>query len=193
VARGGPQIQAVNAGADERCDLLDEHGTVTGSVWRSEAMAGRLRGVRGVNALLVNAAGELWIPRRAAHKVRWPGHMDFSVGGGSWAGEDYDQTLARETQEELGLDVSVLPCRVRATLNPYRTPVSSFMRVYELTVDAAPPFNPDDFSGGAWLDPPALLARIAAGDPAKPDLETVIRLVYASQLPDFAPGNLPLA
>jgi hypothetical protein len=52
------------------------------------------------------------------------------------------------------------------------------MRVYELRADAAPTFNPADFSGAEWLTPAELLERVARGDSAKGDLAELVRRCY---------------
>lgn len=54
------------------------------------------------------AAGELLVARRAAHKQIDPGLWDNLVGGMVPAGESDEQALAREAQEEAGLDLAGL-------------------------------------------------------------------------------------
>lgn len=57
------------------------------------------------------------IQRRDATKPTWPGQWDFSVGGSSQAGETSRQAIARETLEELGLEVDFEPLRPAFTFN----------------------------------------------------------------------------
>ncbi len=54
-------------------------------------------------------AGDLWLARRAPHKQIDPDLWDTLVGGMVPAGESEQQALAREAQEEAGLDVEPLP------------------------------------------------------------------------------------
>lgn len=169
----------VEPGADELLDRLDDTGEVVGVIWRSES--GGMPHVRGVNAFLRNAAGELFIPRRAPDKARWPNALDFSVGGYVVAGESFDGALAREAREELNLDVAALDGRVTAGFSPFATGLSSFMCVYEIPFEGTPDLNPRDFGGGEWLTPGAVLARAAAGEPVKGDLVGVIERVYGRQ------------
>lgn len=169
----------VEPDADELLDLLDDAGKVIGVVWRSASDG--VPFVRGVNAFLRNAAGELFIPRRAAHEARWPGALDFSVGGYMIAGESFEDAFVREAREELNLDVAALGWRVTGDFSPLDTGLSSFMRVYEVSFEGLPDLNPLDFSGGEWLTPGEVLGRVAAGERVKGDLIEVIERVYGTQ------------
>lgn len=171
--------RVLEPGEDELLDRLDDTGEVVGVIWRSESDG--VPYVRGVNAFLRNAAGELFIPRRAPGKARWPDALDFSVGGYVMAGESFDGAFAREAHEELNLDVMALDWRVTANFSPFATGLSSFMRVYEISFEGTPDLNPQDFGGGEWLTPGAVLARAAAGEPVKGDLVEVIERVYGRQ------------
>ena len=53
---------------DELLDLVDENDHVIGVMRRSEVYGKKLRNIRVINAFIVNSKGELWIPRRTAHK-----------------------------------------------------------------------------------------------------------------------------
>ncbi|GGK12386.1 nudix hydrolase [Deinococcus malanensis] len=165
----------------EWLDRVNEHDEVIGRVTRDEAWE---KGwvVRGINAFLVNSCGQLWIPRRTLHKRMFPGCLDMSVGGHVDSGEDYLTAFRRESREELNLDLDTVPWREIAAFSPFETPLSGFMRVYEIRTDRAPDFNPDDFSEAWWLTPRELLGRIEAGDPAKGDLAELVRLCYGDQL-----------
>ncbi|WP_162621357.1 NUDIX hydrolase [Deinococcus arenae] len=160
----------------EWLDIVNEHDEVVGTVTREDAYARGLT-VRVVNAFLINRSGQLWIPRRTAHKRLFPGCLDMSVGGHVERGETYEQAFRRETQEELNLTVDDLPWRQIARFGP-RDALSAFMHVYELRRDAPPAFNPDDFSSAEWLTPAELVERIEQGDPAKGDLNRLAQLCY---------------
>lgn len=166
--------------AEEWLDLVDENDQVIGQVTRDEAWQKRLP-VRVINAFLVNAQGELWIPRRTAYKKMFPNCLDMSVGGHVESGEDYLSCFKRETQEELNLDIDTLNWRELAAFSPFNTTLSAFMHVYEIQTDTPPQFNPDDFTEAFWLAPAQVLARIAGGDPAKGDLAELIRLCYGGR------------
>ncbi|TDE86079.1 hypothetical protein E0686_08575 [Deinococcus sp. S9] len=72
--------------------------------------------------------------------------------------------------------MDTLPWREIGALTPQDAGLNTVMRVYELRTDTAPAYNPHDFSGAEWLTPAALLARSAAGDPAKRNLVLLVRL-----------------
>lgn len=163
--------------APEWLDLVDENDQVAGQITRDDAWAQR-RPVRVVNAFLVKQRGELWIPRRASSKQRFPDGLDMSVGGHVERGEASLGAFKRETREELNLNVDALDWREIAAFSPFETGLSSFMRVYEIRSDAAPDFNPADFSEASWLTPAELLARLDAGEPAKDDLAGLVRRCY---------------
>ena len=94
---------------DERVDVLDELGRLTGEVaWKSEA---HRRGLwhRCFHCWVsgTDASGEpyLLVQRRAARKDIWPGRLDVTVGGHLAAGEKPLRGGLRELEEELGLRV----------------------------------------------------------------------------------------
>jgi isopentenyl-diphosphate delta-isomerase len=165
------------AGEDEWLDLVDASDAVVGRMLRSEVYARGLSNFRVVNAFIVNEKAELWIPRRARHKRLFPGALDVSVGGHVESGEDYDAAFARETMEEVRIDVRVIGFREIARLSPVTHSVSAFMRVYAIHHNADPEFNRDDFTEAFWLSPNALLDRIADGEPCKGDLPELVRQV----------------
>jgi 8-oxo-dGTP pyrophosphatase MutT (NUDIX family) len=87
---------------EELLNVYDAKGAVVDARPRRAAKASGLA-VGAVNALLVNARGEVLLQRRPADKengARW----DKSVGGHVSAGEEFDTTLVREAGEELFSD-----------------------------------------------------------------------------------------
>jgi isopentenyl-diphosphate delta-isomerase len=66
---------------DEWLDLVDENDVVIGKKLRSEVHAEKLHNYRAINVFIRNAKGELWIPRRTAHKQLYPLGLDFSCAG----------------------------------------------------------------------------------------------------------------
>ncbi|BDP41667.1 hypothetical protein DAETH_16360 [Deinococcus aetherius] len=166
-------------GEDELLDLLDDAGEVRGVLWRSAS-----EGVKhkwGVVAFLRNAAGELFIPRRATYKTRWPGALDFSVGGLVMAGESCNQAFIREAREELNLDVAVTGWQGAGAFSPHDHHLRCFTRVYEVPFEGQPKLNPDDFSGGEWLTPDEVRSRAEAGEAVNGDLLAVLDLVYGKR------------
>lgn len=165
----------------ERLDVVNERDEVVGQISRADP-ALRWRDVRVVNAFLRNQHGELWIPRRNPSKILYPNALDVSVGGAVQSGESYLDAFRRETREEVGLNLNEVEWRELAAFSPHQTGLSSFMRVYEIRSDRTPEFNRDDITGGEWLTPGQVLARIAAGEAAKGDLAELVRHCYGEEL-----------
>ena len=166
---------------DELLDLVDEQDRVIGTMRRSEVYDKKLRNIRVVNAFIVNSKGELWIPRRTAHKRSYPLCLDMSVGGHVESGESYEQTFERELKEELNLEVSQCNPRLLGYLTPHTHDISAFTKAWEIRQDEAPHYNPDDFIEYFWLTPEQALARIAQGDPSKSDLPKLANIFYGNK------------
>lgn len=163
---------------DELLDLVNEHDQVIGQQWRSHVHEKQLHNFRVVNAFLINEQGQLWIPRRTAHKKLFPLALDASMGGHVGAGENYVQAFERELMEELRIDAKQTPFHYIGSLNPYEHNTSGFMQVFVLRTNHAPEFNTDDFLEYYWLSPNELLKRIANGDSCKGDLPKIIQLLF---------------
>lgn len=166
---------------DEYLDLVDENDNVVGKKKRSEVYAKNLSNFRVVNAFVVNSKGEIWIPRRAANKRIFPLCLDMSMGGHVESGESYEDTLKRETKEELNIDTDKVPVRSLGHLTPQKDGVSAYMKVYEIKMDETPNYNKSDFVEYFWLTPKALFERIANGE--KPVFHAQIyREVYLGKI-----------
>lgn len=163
---------------DEWLDQVDDNDRVIAPMLRSATQVVGFRNFRVINAFIRNERGEIWVPRRAATKRQFPLCLDCSVGGHVGSGESYDTAFFRETAEEVGLDLTVVPWRLLGALNPHQHNLSAFMQVYEVTSNVVPPFNPNDFVEWFWMTPQALLAKLRAGEPAKGDLAGLIRHFY---------------
>jgi isopentenyldiphosphate isomerase len=163
---------------DELLDLVNDNDEVIGTKLRSEVYAEGLKNFRVVNAMIVNDKGELWIPRRAAHKKIFPLGLDMSMGGHVESGEGYDETFRRETAEELNLDVTTVPIKLLGKLTPHEDGVSAFQQVYEIKLNEAPAYNPDDYISYEWLTPQALLNQLASGEKSKDDLPIIVKKFY---------------
>ena len=103
-----PTEEVVQEEEEERFDVLDEHGAVTGVTAgrRSVHAQGLLH--RAVHIWLWapgpdGGLGEVLLQRRARCKDSWPGRWDISSAGHVSAGEAALPSAQRELQEELGL------------------------------------------------------------------------------------------
>lgn len=87
---------------EEWFDVCDEHDRVVGRAPRSEVHARKLLH-RAVHVFVFNPAGELLMQLRTAAKDEYPLCYTSSASGHVSAGEDYDTSVERELEEELGL------------------------------------------------------------------------------------------
>lgn len=163
---------------DEILDIVNELDEVIGQKPRTEVNKMQMTNVRAVNVFLVNSKGQLWIPRRAAHKKVFPNALDASVGGLVSAGETYEQAFAREVAEEINLCIKTVSSAQIGYCTPHAHNVAAFMKVYEIYTDQAPNFNPEDFTEAFWLYPHEILERLQKGDTSKSDLPKLIKIFY---------------
>jgi isopentenyl-diphosphate delta-isomerase len=163
---------------DELLDLVDEHDRVIGQKLRIQIYAENRSNFRVVNAFVMNQNGQLWIPRRTAHKALFPLCLDMSMGGHVQSGESYEEALQRELQEELNFDLKQISYRELGYLSPHMHAVSAFMKVYEIRAEVVPDYNREDFIAYYWLTPLQAIERIENGDLTKGDLPKLIRIFY---------------
>jgi isopentenyldiphosphate isomerase len=96
---------------DEKIDVLDTRGFVTGEVaWKSEAhrlgLWHRCSHCWIASPETPSGGPYLFVQRRATGKETWPDRLDVSVGGHIGAGEEALEGGLREIEEELGLQVA---------------------------------------------------------------------------------------
>lgn len=98
-----PAEAAHRAASDaEQVAWVDEQDELLGGLPRAEL---RDRGLIGrcTFILLFNSAGQLCVHRRTLSKALYPGYWDVAAGGMVGAGESYNDSAARELEEELGV------------------------------------------------------------------------------------------
>ncbi|MFT2017210.1 NUDIX hydrolase [Streptomyces sp. 796.1] len=144
--------------ADEVLDVVDEQDRVVGQAPRGEVYARGLRH-RCVFILVKDAAGRVFVHRRTAQKLVFPGLYDMFVGGVVGAGESYATAALREAEEELG--VSGLPAPTPLFSFCFERPGKSWWcRVYEVRCDL--PVNPqvEEVAWHAFLTEAELSAKL---------------------------------
>jgi len=159
---------------DEYLDLVDENDNVIGKKRRSDVYKENLNNIRVINAFLINEKGQIWIPRRSRDKRIFPSCLDMSVGGHVESGETYEEAFARETKEEINIDVSSVEYKELGAVTP-KEGVFAFMKVYEIKYNEAPDYNKDDFVEYFWLTPKEVLEKIESGEKSKGDLPILIK------------------
>jgi len=87
---------------DEIVVIVDEKNNVIGAETRSIM---RSKGLihRATYILVFNSMGQIFIQKRTSNKDVYPGYYDVAAGGVVVAGETYEESAARELEEELGI------------------------------------------------------------------------------------------
>jgi 8-oxo-dGTP pyrophosphatase MutT (NUDIX family) len=125
----------------------------------------------------VNSQGHLWVPTRTAHKTIAPNGLDYSAGGHVSAGDGYDFTAIKETEEELNFTPDPKKLEYISTFPPGSAPY--FRAVYLYRSDETPNYNPDDYVSAEWMTPQDLLAKLATGVPAKDSIKETVESLLA--------------
>lgn len=164
--------------AEEILDLVDENDKVFGTVARGEFDHHKNGYVRAAEAFIINESGELWIPRRTAHKTHAPNGLDFSVSEHVTSGESYLQAIIRGFQEELKTGLTSENLQEVGIIKPTDT-MPWFAAIYVYKSNIVPDFNTKDFTGGRWISITDLLAILDAGEPAKTGLRPAVQFLQS--------------
>ncbi len=113
----------------ERFDVVDENDVVIGQASRHEVHRDRLRH-RAVHILVFHPRGDLFLQKRSRFKDAHPGQWDTSAAGHLNAGQGYDETAARELEEELGVSA---PLERFGILPPSEATGQEFVHCYQAT------------------------------------------------------------
>ncbi len=167
-------------------DLVNENDEVVGAMERELIYQKGLLNLRDeegvsfrvIDAFIKNSEGKLFVPRRHPDKRLFPQRLDVSVGGHVTSGDSYDETFAKEAQEELNIDISHLKYKILGKMSPFTDGVSAFTTVYEIESDETPDYNPEDFIEHFWLTPKELMERIEGGDLGKGNLPKIVKKFY---------------
>lgn len=169
----------------EILDIVDANDSVIGQISRPEYYSSDPKPgfVRAVNLFLINSAGKIWIPRRAASQKIKPNALDFSAGGHVSAGESYELSMLREAEEELGIKIKPDGLIKIGKLAPVNSPGRHyyFSECFVYYTDEEPHYTDDEFSSHEWLSPDELLAKIKGGEDAKESIMDALNLLVDYQ------------
>jgi len=164
----------MNSMEKEMLDIFSEDGQVIGTLDRDIVYASGKNNFRVINAFIINSKNQIWIPKRHPSKKLFPLCLDCSVGGHVRTGEDYLTALARETQEEVGLNLENVSYKLLNKLSPKQDHTSAFMQVYAIYYDGPIDYNKNDFISYQWMTREEALELIDKGIPAKSDLKIIL-------------------
>ena len=114
---------------------------------------------RAVHVLIFNSAGEIFLQMRSRWKDRHPLAWDSSAAGHVNAGEEYNQSAARELREELGIDTPLV--RI-AKLSASERTGYEFICLYRGSHDGELRPNPSEIEAGRFFPPTIVDAWIKA-------------------------------
>ncbi len=165
---------------DEMLDIVDVNDCVIESLPRSLVYQKNLCAqMRSVWLVIKNDEGKIWIPRRNWNLSQLPGYLDGSVVGHVRAGETYEQALIRESEEEIGHDLTGVSYKLLGKLTPQQHQSFCFASVYECVMSEEPKnWNRDDICEWSWMSPQEILTRFDQGEKIKDTLLIVIKQFY---------------
>lgn len=169
------------SGYNDLLDLTDENDNTIGTIKRGEFYDAVAKPgfIRAIGVFFVNIKGELWIPKRTAHKSIAPNGLDYSVGGHVDAGEDYKTALIREAQEEINLAMD--ESKLEFIAKSRRDDIGYFIKLFAYLYDETPEFNPDDFVSASWITPASLMTLLKNGAPSKTHMVESVDLLQNSE------------
>jgi len=135
-------------------DIVDEHDEVIGSASREEVHRKGLKH-RSVHLLVFNRKGEVLLQKRSMQKDTFPDTWDSTVSGHVDSGEDYDQSVIRESIEEMGIEFDSVPEKM-FKITACEETGQEFCWIYRHHHDG--PFfpNEDEISEARWFSPEEL-------------------------------------
>ncbi len=94
---------------NEKVAVVDKNNQVKGWAYRAQIRAQGLPH-RATYILVFNSSKELFVQKRTMTKDVYPGYYDVATGGVVLFGESYEESAARELEEELGIrEVALSP------------------------------------------------------------------------------------
>lgn len=91
---------------EEFFDVLNEKGEYIGKTETREKCHTEGLWHKAVAMFIINSKGQVLLQKRSANKKMWPNMWDITAGGHVLAGEFGFQSIIREAEEELGIDLN---------------------------------------------------------------------------------------
>ena len=90
---------------EEFFDVLNENGEYTGRVESRKKCHSEGMWHKAVAVFMINSKNQVLLQKRSPKKKLWPNTWDITAGGHVLAGEFGFETIIREIQEEIGINV----------------------------------------------------------------------------------------
>lgn len=133
----------------EILDIVDENNQVIGQAERYHIHRDKLRH-RAAHCIVFNSQGKVFLQLRHPKKDHFPNCWDSSVGGHVDSGETYQQCIARETEEELGVATNASLTAIvelpASEMNGWE-----FLQLYAMQHPGPFMLNPREISDGNWF------------------------------------------
>lgn len=140
----------------ELVERVDERDHVMAVVERGEAI--RERWLHRVATIVCrDGDGRFLVHRRPDHTSRFPGRLNWLLGGAVDVGESYEQAAARELAEELGVHAVprfVLKFLCDGAISPY------WLGLHEAVITTPVQPDPREVARFDWLTAPELEAAV---------------------------------
>ncbi|MEQ8146159.1 NUDIX domain-containing protein [Streptomyces sp. OP7] len=136
----------------EMVERVDEDDRIVGLVSRSEAIRRRWPH-RVATVVCRDTRGRILVHRRPDGVARFPGGLNWMLGGAAEPGETYEEAAARELAEELGVRARpalVLSFRCAGVISPY------WLGLHEVVVTGPVTPDPREIAWCDWLTEPRL-------------------------------------
>lgn len=166
---------------DELLDLVNEKDEIIGTIWRAEydrLVKEELGYIRAVDLFIQNDNGDIWVPKRPAHKTIAPNGLDYSAGGHVSSGETYIEAMLKEVSEELNLDLAENDLELLGKMAPATGEPRYFREIYRFHTNATPQYNPDDFVSAEWMAVDDYITKLTSGTLAKQSILPTLRHFY---------------
>jgi len=136
---------------DELFDIVDEDDNVIGKATRKEVHAkGHIH--RSVLFFLTDGKSKIFVSQRTATKEFFPEYWSIVFGGHLHTGETYEEAVARESEEELGLKLKpVFVADYKLIWLEKKGKDREISKVYALVTDREPKLETSELKQGSFM------------------------------------------
>ena len=163
----------------ELLSVVDKNDQVIDTLARHIIHALGLRH-RAVHILVFNTQGKLFLQKRSMKKDLNKGLWDTSAAGHVDSGENYTDAAIRETEEELGINITETLTPL-FTLSPIAQLGMEFIKVYQCIHNGPFTLNADEIEMGNWLSTKEISKRIQDNDSTMTETFKVIWREYIKE------------